>query len=97
MTVDRFEIVLPDQPVESLDDWLAAGGGRGLTRARELGPEATIAELQRAGRTPSSALLFTPRLRLACHLARPNVRWSPYSVETKRGTQCHAVRPRGYL
>jgi hypothetical protein len=42
MTVDRFEIVLPDQPVESLDGLPAAGGGQGLTRARELGPEATI-------------------------------------------------------
>jgi NADH-quinone oxidoreductase subunit F len=49
MTVGRFELVLRDQPVESLDDWLAAGGGRGLTRARDLGPEATIAELERAG------------------------------------------------
>ena len=45
----RFEIVLPDQPVMSLDEWLALGGGRGLTRAKELGPEATIAELERAG------------------------------------------------
>jgi NADH-quinone oxidoreductase subunit F len=45
----RFEIVLPDQPVASLEDWLAAGGGLGLERARELGPDATIAELERAG------------------------------------------------
>jgi len=45
----RFEIVLPDEPVTSLDEWLALGGGRGLTRAKELGPEATIAELERAG------------------------------------------------
>ena len=45
----RYEIVLPEHPVASLDEWLAAGGGRGLQRARELGPEATIAELERAG------------------------------------------------
>ena len=45
----RFTIVLPDRPVASIDEWLAAGGGAGLARARELGPEATIAELQRSG------------------------------------------------
>ncbi len=45
----RFEIVLPDEPVESVDQWRAGGGGQGLERARELGPDATIAELERAG------------------------------------------------
>jgi NADH-quinone oxidoreductase subunit F len=47
--VGRFEVVLPELGVASLDEWLAVGGGRGLTRAKELGPEATIAELERAG------------------------------------------------
>ena len=45
----RFEIVLPDEPVESVAQWRAGGGGQGLERARELGPDATIAELERAG------------------------------------------------
>ncbi|MFP5376138.1 MAG: NADH-ubiquinone oxidoreductase-F iron-sulfur binding region domain-containing protein [Acidimicrobiia bacterium] len=34
-----------DAPVASLDDWLAAGGGEGLARARRLGPEQTIKEV----------------------------------------------------
>ncbi|HET9444275.1 MAG TPA: NADH-ubiquinone oxidoreductase-F iron-sulfur binding region domain-containing protein [Acidimicrobiales bacterium] len=35
-------------PVTSLDGWLAAGGGQGLARARELGPALTIQELRLA-------------------------------------------------
>jgi NADH-quinone oxidoreductase subunit F len=49
MTVNRREVVLPAQDVDSLAEWIAAGGGKGLARARELGPEETIAELERAG------------------------------------------------
>jgi NADH-quinone oxidoreductase subunit F len=45
----RLEIVLPDRPVASIDEWLTSGGGAGLARARELGPDGTIAELERAG------------------------------------------------
>ena len=42
-------VVLPEHPVASLEEWLAAGGGRALERARQLGADGTIAELQRAG------------------------------------------------
>ncbi|HEY5014075.1 MAG TPA: hypothetical protein VIK61_15430, partial [Acidimicrobiia bacterium] len=49
MSVGRVEIVLPDRRVESLEEWFAAGGGEGLARAKELGPEETIAELERSG------------------------------------------------
>ncbi|MCZ7536535.1 MAG: hypothetical protein M5T61_11940 [Acidimicrobiia bacterium] len=49
MTVSRREVVLPARSIESLAEWVAAGGAKGLARARELGPEATIAELERAG------------------------------------------------
>ncbi|MDQ1532542.1 MAG: hypothetical protein QOF28_303 [Actinomycetota bacterium] len=45
----RTEIVLRDEAIESLEQWFGAGGGVGLARAKELGPEATIAELERAG------------------------------------------------
>ena len=55
MTVGRIEGVLPDRPVESIERWLAFGGGEGLARARELGPEETIAELERAGVRRSAA------------------------------------------
>jgi NADH:ubiquinone oxidoreductase subunit F (NADH-binding) len=41
--------VLPPSPVTTLDDFLAREGDRALARARELGPDATIAELDRAG------------------------------------------------
>jgi NADH:ubiquinone oxidoreductase subunit F (NADH-binding) len=41
--------LLPVEPVESLDAYLAVGGGRGLERARELGSEATIAEITASG------------------------------------------------
>ncbi len=42
-------VVLPPLPVESLDDYLAGGGGRGLERARTLGPDGIVDELGRAG------------------------------------------------
>ena len=45
----RIEIVLPDRRVESLPAWFESGGGDGLEWAKELGPEETIAELERAG------------------------------------------------
>ncbi|MFP4233670.1 MAG: NADH-ubiquinone oxidoreductase-F iron-sulfur binding region domain-containing protein [Nitriliruptoraceae bacterium] len=41
--------LLPPQPVASLDDHLAAGGGRGLARALELGPEATLEVVEASG------------------------------------------------
>jgi len=41
--------LLPDHPVESLDDWLALGGGDGLEAARRLGQEGTIDELRASG------------------------------------------------
>ncbi len=37
--------LLPETPVTSVTDWVARGGGKGLARAYELGPEATIQEI----------------------------------------------------
>ncbi|MBV9936528.1 MAG: hypothetical protein JO367_19700, partial [Actinobacteria bacterium] len=34
--------LLPEQPMTSLDDYLAGDGGLGLARAQELGPAGTI-------------------------------------------------------
>jgi NADH-quinone oxidoreductase subunit F len=45
----RTEVVLPPAPLESLDEYLAGGGGRGLERARALGPVGIIDELARSG------------------------------------------------
>ena len=41
--------VLDADPVASLDDYVAAGGGAGLDAARRLGPTATIDELEASG------------------------------------------------
>ena len=41
--------VLPPTPHRSLREYLAAGGGRGLTGARAIGAEATIADITAAG------------------------------------------------
>jgi NADH-quinone oxidoreductase subunit F len=41
--------LLPPEPVTSLDAHLAAGGGRGLARARELDLDGVLDELDRAG------------------------------------------------
>ncbi len=41
--------LLPEAPIESLDAYLAAGGGDGLTRALDIGPEAVIAEVRASG------------------------------------------------
>jgi NADH:ubiquinone oxidoreductase subunit F (NADH-binding) len=41
--------LLPDQPFGSLDDYLAAGGGRALPLARERGADWVIDELDRSG------------------------------------------------
>jgi NADH-quinone oxidoreductase subunit F len=41
--------LLPARPVERLADHLDAGGGQGLERALELGPDATLEELDAAG------------------------------------------------
>lgn len=40
--------LLPPEPVTSLEAYLAAGGGRGLERARQLGPDQTIQEISLA-------------------------------------------------
>ena len=41
--------LLPPSPLSSLDDYRAFGGGTGLARARELGPEQTIKEIFLSG------------------------------------------------
>ena len=41
--------VLPDAPIESLDDYLAAGGGRGLDAARKLGASGVLDEVEASG------------------------------------------------
>jgi NADH-quinone oxidoreductase subunit F len=41
--------LLPPQPVKTLDEYLAAGGGQGLHAASRLGPEATIDEVTASG------------------------------------------------
>jgi len=45
----QTHVVLPPAPVESLDEYLDGGGGRGLERARTQGPDAIVDELARAG------------------------------------------------
>ncbi len=42
-------VLCPDAPVATLAEYLDAGGGRGLTQARELGPDRIIEEIERAG------------------------------------------------
>ena len=41
--------ILPTTPHQRLEDYLAAGGGRGLTGARAIGADSTIAEITAAG------------------------------------------------
>ena len=41
--------VLPDQALDSLDDYLAIGGGRGIEAARKLGGAAVIDEVEASG------------------------------------------------
>lgn len=41
--------LLPDAPIETLEAYLAAGGGRGLEAARRLGPDGTLDEIVAAG------------------------------------------------
>lgn len=41
--------LLPDAPITSLDEYRAGAGGEGLERARALGPDETIAEIERSG------------------------------------------------
>src|SRR5262249_15159859 len=41
--------VLPPQPFDTLDDYVKAGGGRGLEVAREVEPVALIDEVEAAG------------------------------------------------
>src|SRR5207237_2775541 len=46
--MSRF--LLPETPIATLDEWLATDvGGRGIERARELGRDQTIAEINLAG------------------------------------------------
>jgi len=41
--------LLPDEPLRSVDEYVAFGGAQGLARARELGPEQTIQEISLSG------------------------------------------------
>jgi NADH:ubiquinone oxidoreductase subunit F (NADH-binding) len=49
MTGGAAGFLLPDRPLDSLDDWLALGGGDGLKAAQRLGQEGTIDELRASG------------------------------------------------
>lgn len=41
--------LLPESPVTSVTDWVAIGGGKGLARALDIGPAATIDEILASG------------------------------------------------
>ncbi len=41
--------VLPVDPIESIDDYVAAGGGTAVQTARRSGPDAVLAEIERSG------------------------------------------------
>ena len=41
--------LLPEHPIETVEDYLAAGGGQGLEAARRLGPEGVVDELVASG------------------------------------------------
>jgi formate dehydrogenase iron-sulfur subunit len=41
--------VLPEQPIETVEDYLSHGGGVGLDAARRLGPEALVEEVIASG------------------------------------------------
>jgi NADH:ubiquinone oxidoreductase subunit F (NADH-binding) len=41
--------VLPPEPYENLDHYIRAGGGKGLTAARAVDPEAVVAEVEASG------------------------------------------------
>jgi NADH:ubiquinone oxidoreductase subunit F (NADH-binding) len=41
--------VLPTDPIESLDDYVTAGGGAAVDAARRRGPEGVLAEIERSG------------------------------------------------
>jgi NADH:ubiquinone oxidoreductase subunit F (NADH-binding) len=41
--------LLAGEPVRTLDDWISRGGGRGLDAARDMGPEAVLAEVDASG------------------------------------------------
>src|SRR5438093_12462050 len=45
----RTSVVLPPAPIASLDEYLAGGGGRGLERAKAVGPAGVVDELARSG------------------------------------------------
>jgi NADH-quinone oxidoreductase subunit F len=42
-------ILLPVEPITTIDDYLAVGGGEGIRAARALGPDGTIAEITASG------------------------------------------------
>ena len=48
MTMDP-NLLLPNRPLATLDEYLAAGGGRALAAARKHGSEWVLAQLERAG------------------------------------------------
>lgn len=43
------DVVLPSEPVTTLEGYLGGGGGRGLQAARKLGPEAVVDEVDASG------------------------------------------------
>ena len=44
-----MNVILPTSPITALDEYLAAGGGKGLETARRFGPAATIEEVTASG------------------------------------------------
>jgi NADH:ubiquinone oxidoreductase subunit F (NADH-binding) len=48
LSADQVGFLVPDRPVTSFEQYRDGGGGQGLDRARELGPELTVKEVRLA-------------------------------------------------
>ena len=74
--VGRAGYLLAATPIERIEDFLAAGGGRGLERALALGPQATIDEVTASGlRGRGGAGFPTGRKWASVHSGGPGPRY----------------------
>src|SRR5690348_18433953 len=82
--------LLPERPLQTLDEYMAAGGMQGLKRALSLSPQGVIAEIKKSGLRGRGGAGFPVGIKWASIAGDPCPTKYVRSEERRVGKECRS-------